>query len=304
MPVNVPNDLPAIDILRQENIFVMTEERAVHQDIRPLEVLILNLMPTKLITETQLLRVLGNTPLQVNVTLMHMENHLSKNTPAEHLITFYRSFEEIKDKKFDGFIITGAPVEQMQFEDVDYWQDLIKILNWRASHVFSTLYICWGAQAALYYRYHIKKYPLEKKMFGVFQHQIVKKHTRLLRGFDDIFYAPVSRHTEVRVEDITQHPELETLCISNEAGLFLAQSCDEREIFVTGHAEYDPDTLQKEYVRDLYRDLPIDMPRNYFPEDNPEHTPLVRWRAHANLLFSNWLNYYVYQETPYSLDLL
>ena len=304
MPVNVPNDLPAIDILRQENIFVMTEERAVHQDIRPLEVLILNLMPTKLITETQLLRVLGNTPLQVNVTLMHMENHLSKNTSAEHLITFYQSFDEIKDRRFDGFIITGAPVEQLEFESVDYWQDLIKILEWRTNHVFSTLYICWGAQAALYYRYQIQKYPLEKKMFGVFQHHIVEKHSRLLRGFDDVFYAPVSRHTEVRVDDIYQHPELETLCISNEAGLFLAQSRDEREIFVTGHAEYDPDTLQKEYVRDLYRDLPIDVPMNYFPEDNPELAPMVRWRAHANLLFSNWLNYYVYQETPYSLDLL
>ena len=304
MPVNVPNDLPAIDILRQENIFVMTEDRAVHQDIRPLEVMILNIMPTKLITETQLLRVLGNTPLQVNVTLMHMENHLSKNTPAEHLLTFYRSFDEIKDKNFDGLIITGAPVEQMPFEEVDYWQDLIKVLDWRMSNVFSTLYICWSAQAALYYRYQIKKYPLEKKMFGVFPHWIVKKNTRLLRGFDDIFYAPVSRHTEVRVGDVNQHPGLETLCLSDEAGLFLAQSCDEREIFITGHAEYDPDTMQNEYLRDLYRDLPINLPINYFPEDNADNRPIVRWRAHANLLFSNWLNYYVYQETPYLLGTL
>jgi len=304
MPVNVPNNLPAINILRQENIFVMTEERAKHQDIRPLEVLILNLMPTKLITETQLLRVLGNTPLQVNVTLMHMESHLSKNTPSEHLLTFYRSFDEVKHKNFDGFIVTGAPVEQLSFEEVDYWHDLTEILDWRFKHVFSTLYICWGAQAQLYHRYGIKKYPLAQKMFGVFPHQILKSHTKLLRGFDDVFYAPVSRHTEVRVDDIKKNLQLETVCVSDEAGVFLVQSKDEREIFVTGHVEYDTDTLKNEYFRDLYRELPITMPKNYFPGDNTKNSPIVSWRAHAHLLFSNWLNYYVYQETPFSLDSL
>jgi homoserine O-succinyltransferase len=302
MPIKIPNQLPASDTLRNENIFVMDEERAVHQDIRPLKIAILNLMPTKITTETQLLRLLGNTPIQVEITLVRTSTYQSKNTSTEHLLTFYETFDQVQDLKFDGLVITGAPVEQMPFEEVDYWEELKMIMEWGKRHVFSTFHICWGAQAGLYHWYGIPKYPLPAKQFGVFPHRVLQKNVKLLRGFDDFFYAPHSRHTEVRRVDIEKVPELELLAESDEAGIYIVASQDGRQVFVTGHSEYDPLTLKSEYDRDVALGLPIPVPSNYYPNDDPSRTPQVRWRGHANLLFANWLNYYVYQETPYDLS--
>ncbi len=301
MPIQIPNDLPAAGVLQQENIFVMSEDRAVAQDIRPLEIVLLNLMPTKIVTETQLSRLLGNTPLQVHLELMHMKSHTSKNTAQEHLLNFYKSFDELKHRKFDGMVITGAPVENMPFEDVDYWQELCEIMQWTTTNVHSTFHICWGAQAGLYYHYGIQKYPLEQKLFGVFEH--IKDYPRsiLLRGFDDTFWAPHSRHTTVRREDIEAVPELKILASSTKAGVYALMSKGGRQIFVTGHSEYDPDTLEKEYLRDKNQGLPIAVPENYYPDDDDTKRPIVRWRSHGNLLFSNWLNYFVYQTTPYDI---
>jgi len=302
MPIKIPNKLPAAKILNSENIFVMTEKRALHQDIRPLKIAILNLMPTKITTETQLLRLIGNTPLQVEVELLHTKTHKSKNTPEEHLLKFYKTFDDIKDQKFDGLIITGAPVETMDFEKVNYWNELTEIMEWSRHNVTSTFHICWGAQAGLYYHYNIPKYLLDKKVFGVFPHKVRKKNKKLLRGFDDMFYAPHSRYTEVRKEDIKKVPELEILADSKEAGIYIVASKDGRQIFVTGHSEYDPLTLHEEYIRDIQKGIDIDIPKNYYPDDNPSKAPIVNWRGHANLLFANWLNYYVYQTTPYDLN--
>lgn len=302
MPIKVPDNLPAAEILTNENIFVMTEDRAAHQDIRPLRIAILNLMPTKIVTETQILRLLGNSPLQVEIELLHPRTYTSKNTPEEHMISFYRHFDEIKDEKFDGLIITGAPVEHLDFEEVTYWEELKGIMDWSAHNIFSTFFLCWAAQAGLYHLYGIRKYPLPDKKFGVFSHKVNKKNVKLLRGFDDEFYAPHSRHTEVRREDIEKVPELEILAESPEAGVYLVASKDGRQVFVSGHSEYDPQTLKCEYDRDVCRGLDITIPKNYFPDDDPAKDPLVKWRGHANLLFANWLNYYVYQETPYDLS--
>lgn len=304
MPIKVQNQLPAIETLNQENIFVITETRALTQDIRPLKILILNLMPTKIATETQLLRLLGNTPLQIDVSFMRTKSHESKNISKSHLETFYGTFEDYKDQKFDGMIITGAPVETIDFEEVDYWNELCEIMEWSKTHVTSTFHICWGAQAGLYYHYGIKKYPVDKKVFGIFPHQIPsgKKHKMLLRGFDDVFYVPHSRHTEIREEDIRKVPELEILATSPQAGVYIVAAKGERQFFVTGHSEYDDITLATEYFRDINKGMEIDVPYNYFPGDNPENPPKVTWRAHANLLFSNWLNYFVYQTTPYNIE--
>jgi homoserine O-succinyltransferase/O-acetyltransferase len=302
MPLNIPDKLPAIEILEKENIFVMKETRAVHQDIRPLRVIILNLMPVKITTETHMLRLLSNTPLQVEITLMHPAEHNSKNTSIEHLETFYKNFSQIEEKKFDGMIITGAPVEHLEFEDVDYWEELKRIMDWTKSHVTSTMFICWGAQAGLYHFYNIPKYKLQSKMFGIFSHTINKPYTPLIRGFDEVFQAPHSRHTEIRKEDILKINELEIIAESKEAGIFIVMSKTGRQIFVTGHAEYDPTTLRDEYERDIKRGLKINIPKNYFHNDDPGNAPKVRWKSHANLLFTNWLNYYVYQMTPYNLD--
>lgn len=302
MPIRIPDNLPAAEILTNENIFIMTENRASHQDIRPLEIVILNLMPTKIVTETQLLRLIGNSPLQVNVTLLRMRSHTSKNTSEEHLATFYKTFDDIREGRFDGLIITGAPVEQMDFEEVNYWEELKAIMDWSKHNVFATLHICWAAQAGLYHHYGIPKYPLDQKMFGVFPHTVNIRNIKLLRGFDDVFYAPHSRHTEVRRKDIEKVPELMILSESPEAGVYIVQSRDGRQTFVTGHSEYDPLTLKAEYDRDIGRGLDIQVPRNYYPDDDPQKIPVVRWRGHANLLFCNWLNYYVYQETPYNLN--
>lgn len=304
MPIRIQADLPAIEVLESENIFVMTHERAALQDIRPLKIALLNLMPTKIETETQILRLLSNTPLQVDVELLHMASHVSRNTSSYHLNTFYKTFADVKDQRFDGLIITGAPVEQMEFAEVRYWEELTAIMDWAADHVFSTMYICWAAQAGLFYRYGVKKYPLAEKMHGVFSHRVVKRTAPLVRGFDDWFNAPHSRHTEVRAEDIAAVPDLEILAVSPEAGVYLAASRDGKHVFVTGHAEYDADTLKNEYERDKAKGLPVTLPRHYFPNDNPTQEPLVTWRAHANLLYANWLNYYVYQETPYDLSKL
>ena len=304
MPINIPSDLPARAALEQENIFVMTEERATSQDIRPLDIVIVNLMPTKITTETQLLRVLGNTPIQVDITLLRTAEHVSKHTPLEHLDRFYKTFDEIKDRHFDGMIVTGAPVEHLPFEDVDYWKELLRIMNYASTgHVFSTLYICWAAQAALYHFYGIPKHDLPSKRFGVFEHDVLEPTCNLFRGFDDVFHAPHSRHTEVRAKDVRRIPELNILAESREAGLALVERYDHSQVFMTGHLEYDRNTLDKEYKRDLAKGLPINMPRHYYPGDNPDATPVVNWRAHAHLFFSNWLNYYVYQETPYSFTL-
>lgn len=302
MPVKVPDNLPAAQILNSENIFVMGEDRALHQDIRPLKIAVLNLMPTKVVTETQILRLIGNSPLQVEVVLLHPESHTSKNTPEEHLITFYKTFSEVRQETFDGMIITGAPVELLPFEDVDYWEELKEIMEWKFHNVTSTLHICWGAQAGLYYHYGIPKYEVGKKVFGVFPHRIAKKNVKLLRGFDDEFYVPHSRYTEIRRSDVEKVKDLDILVESEEAGLYVAASKDGRQIFVTGHSEYDPETLKLEYERDAAKGIEIQIPANYFPANNPKDPPLVRWRSHANLLFSNWLNYYVYQETPYDLS--
>lgn len=301
MPIQIPNDLPAASVLQQENIFVMTEERAVSQDIRPLEIVLLNLMPTKIVTETQLTRVLGNTPLQVHLELMHTSTHVSKNVAPEHLLTFYKSFSELKHRKFDGMVITGAPVENMPFEEVDYWPELCEIMEWSKTNVHSTFHICWGAQAGLYYHYGIPKYPLKEKMFGVFEHKADYKRSILLRGFDDTFWAPHSRHTTILREDIEAVPELKILASSEKAGIYALMNDRGRQIFVTGHSEYDADTLQREYLRDKNLGLPIRVPENYFPDDDDTKPPVVRWRSHANLLFSNWLNYFVYQTTPYDI---
>ncbi len=302
MPIKVRDDLPAVETLNSENIFVMPENRAFHQDIRPLKIAIFNLMPTKIVTETQILRLIGNSPIQVDVVLLHPQSYTSRNTPEEHLIKFYSYFDEVRDQKFDGLIITGAPVEQMTFEEVNYWEELTKVMDWSLHNVYSTFHICWGAQAGLYYHYGVPKYPLEEKMFGVFPHSINKKNVKLLRGFDDVFYVPQSRHTEVRREDILKVRELELLAESEESGVYIASSGNGRQIFVTGHSEYDPLTLKAEYDRDVGKGLDIKVPKNYFPGDDPAKTPMVLWRGHANLLFTNWLNYYVYQETPFNLS--
>ena len=301
MPIQIPNHLPAAGILQQENIFVMTQDRAVSQDIRPLEIVLLNLMPTKVVTETQLSRLLGNTPLQVHLELMHTTSHTSKNVSKDHLLSFYKTFDELKDKKFDGMVITGAPVEQMRFEDVDYWPELCRIMEWSKTNVHSTFHICWGAQAGLYYHYGIPKRPLDEKLFGVFAHHADYKRAILLRGFDDVFYAPHSRHTTVLREDIEKCPELRILASSEEAGVYIAMTGQGKQVFVTGHSEYDPETLGLEYHRDLSLGLPIQVPKNYYPNNDDQAEPIVRWRGHANLLFSNWLNYLVYQTTPYDI---
>ena len=301
MPIRIPNDLPAAETLQQENIFVMPQNRALTQDIRPLEIVLLNLMPTKITTETQLSRLLGNTPLQVNLTLMHTTSHQSKNTSQEHMLSFYKSFEELKDRKFDGMVITGAPVEKMAFEDVDYWQELCQIMEWSKTHVHSTFHICWGAQAGLYYHYGVDKVPLPEKMFGVFPHTADYKRSILLRGFDDLFWVPHSRHTTVLREEIEKVPELKILASSEESGVYAVATKGGKQIFITGHSEYDPLTLESEYLRDKNQGLPISVPKNYYPGDDDTKEPIVRWRGHANLLFSNWLNYFVYQTTPYDI---
>ncbi len=301
MPIKIPNDLPAVKTLLDENIFVMTETRAITQDIRPLKILLLNLMPKKIETETQLSRLLGNSPLQVDLELIHTKSHKSKNTSAEHLLAFYKTFDDVKDKTFDGMIITGAPVEHLPFEEVEYWEELCTIMEWTKTHVHSTFHICWGAQAGLYYHYGIQKYPLPEKMFGVFKHKADYKHAILLRGFDDEFWVPHSRHTTIRREDIESTPGLKILASSEEAGVYIVMNKEGRQIFVTGHSEYDPDTLEREYLRDKYQGLPIQVPKNYYPNDDDSKAPIVRWRGHGNLLYSNWLNYFVYQTTPYDI---
>lgn len=299
MPVKIPNTLPARAVLERENIFVMGENRALHQDIRPLRVAILNLMPTKIETETQLLRLLGNSALQVEVTLLHPSSHESKNTDAEHLLNHYSTLDDVRDQKFDGMVITGAPVEHLPFDEVDYWDELCEIMDWADANTYSTFFICWGAQAGLYHHYGIPKYALPAKVFGVYEHRRLVDNERLLFGFDDTFLAPHSRYTEVRRNDVERIPDLHILSESEEAGVHIVASLDGRKIFVTGHSEYDPHTLKGEYDRDIKKGIPIALPRNYFPEDDPSQPPLVRWRGHANLLFSNWLNYYVYQVTPF-----
>ena len=301
MPIQIPNDLPAAEVLQKENIFVMKQTRAETQHIRPLEIVLLNLMPTKIVTETQLSRMLGNTPLQVHLELMMLSTHKAKNTPEEHLLAFYKTFDELKDRKFDGMVITGAPVENMPFEKVNYWKELTEIMEWSKDHVHSTFHICWGAQAGLYYHYGIQKYPLPEKMFGVFKHKADYKHAILLRGFDDEFWVPHSRHTTIRREDIEATPGLKILASSEEAGVYILMNKEGRQIFVTGHSEYDPDTLEREYLRDKYQGLPIQVPKNYYPDDDDSKPPIVRWRGHGNLLYSNWLNYFVYQTTPYDI---
>ena len=301
MPIKIPNKLPATKTLNNENIFVMTETRAITQDMRPLRILMLNLMPTKVVTETQIARLIGNTPLQVELELLQT-SHIPKNTSEEHMLAFYKRFEEVKDQRFDGMIITGAPVEQIEFEEVEYWDELTEIMEWSKTHVHSTFHICWGAQAGLYYHYGIKKVPLEKKLFGVFPHEVEYKRSILFRGFDDEFMIPHSRHTTVRREDIEAVPELNILSSSKEAGVFVVTVKEGRQVFVTGHAEYDADTLRREYLRDKEAGLEIDVPKNYFPNDDDTKEPIVTWRSAANLLYSNWLNYFVYQTTPYDLN--
>lgn len=302
MPIKIPDSLPAKEVLIKENIFVMDESRAYRQDIRPLRIAILNLMPTKETTESQILRLLGNTPLQVEIVLLHPKSHTSKNTSAEHLEMFYQTFDEIRDRRLDGLIITGAPVEHLEFEEVNYWEELKEILEWSKTHVTSTMHICWASQAGLYYHYGVEKVPLESKCFGVFKHTVNNPHVKLLRGFDEEFQVPHSRHTDVVREQIEQEPELEILAESPEAGIYLVATKDGKQIFVSGHSEYDPCSLKWEYDRDVDRGLDIELPVNYYPNDDPSRTPTSTWRAHANLLFSNWLNYYVYQETPYDID--
>ena len=301
MPIRVQNDLPVKEILEQENIFVMDEHRAMHQDIRPIKIGLLNLMPLKEDTELQILRSLSNTPLQVDVVFVNVSSHKSKNTSTSHLNKFYVSFEEIKDQRFDGFIITGAPVEQMPFEEVDYWEELKEIMEWTKTHVTSTMHLCWGAQAGLYYHYGIEKVQLDEKVFGVFEHRVKNRKTPLVRGFDDVFYAPHSRHTTVPTEAIESEEQLIILAESEEAGVFLTMSLDGKQIFVMGHPEYDRVTLDGEYKRDVGKGLQIDLPKNYYKDNDPENRPLLLWRAHANNLYTNWLNYYVYQSTPFDL---
>jgi homoserine O-succinyltransferase/O-acetyltransferase len=302
MPLNLPDKLPAIKLLQKENIFVMNASRASKQDIRPLRIALLNLMPVKITTETDLIRLLSNSPLQVELDFIKLSTHTSKNTPKEHMEAFYKDFESIIHRKYDGLIITGAPVEQMPFKEVSYWNELTEIFDWAKSNVTSSLFICWGAQAALWHYHGIPKYPLEKKMFGVFEHTKAKSSNPILRGFDDLFYVPHSRHTEVRREDILKVPDLDILSESEEAGVYMVASKNGREFFLTGHSEYSPETLGNEYKRDLAKNLPIEIPKNYYRDDNPDNEPLVRWRSQANMLFVNWLNYFVYQETPYNID--
>lgn len=301
MPLNIPKSLPAVDILLKENIFVMDSERASTQEIRPLKIVILNLMPLKITTETDFMRLLSNSPLQIEVDFLKLKSHIPKNTPISHMKTFYKNFDEISKSNYDGMIITGAPVEQLDFEEVHYWDEITHIFDWAHKHVTSTLYICWAAQAGLYHFYNIPKYPLTHKMFGIFKHTIKDALNPIFRGFDDIFYVPHSRHTEVRAEDIEKAKGLTLLSTSEESGVYMAMARAGREFFITGHSEYNADTLDTEYKRDLEKGLEIEMPVNYYLDNNPDNTPIVRWRGHANLLFSNWLNYFVYQETPYDL---
>lgn len=302
MPVNIPVKLPAIELLKRENIFVMDNERASSQDIRPLKIAILNLMPLKITTETDLIRLLSNSPLQIEIDFIKIKSHTPKNTPIEHLQMFYKDFDSIKHNNYDGMIITGAPVEKLDFSEVNYWNELTEIFDWGKSNVTSTLYICWAAQAGLYYHYGIPKYDLPEKMFGVFKHYALDKLNPIFRGFDDEFFVPHSRHTEVRREDILKKPELKLMAESGKAGVYMVMARGGREFFIMGHSEYSPNTLDDEYKRDLAKGLPIKMPENYYKDDNPDNKPVVRWRSHANLLFTNWLNYFVYQETPYNIS--
>lgn len=302
MPIRIPDSLPARAVLEGENIFVMTEYRALHQDIRPLSLLILNLMPTKIVTETQLLRKLSNTPLQIEVELLQTSSYQSRNTDSGHLGAFYTSFDRVKDQKFDGMIITGAPVENLDFTQVDYWDELCRIMTWSRTHVHSTLHICWGAQAGLYYHFGVEKHTLPEKLFGVFDHRVLAPDCPLFRGFDDVFQAPHSRYTEVLEGDIRKTPGLDLIAVSGDAGVFAVKSADDRQLFITGHPEYDPDTLAREYFRDRDQGLPIHVPQNYFPGDDPDCPPIVRWRSAGQLLYTNWLNYYVYQTTPYDVE--
>lgn len=302
MPIKIPDSLPASRILESENIFVMTEHRALHQDIRPLRIAILNLMPKKIETETQLLRLLGNSPLQVDIELLQTKSYTSKNTPSEHLLKFYKTFDDIRSQRFDGFIITGAPVENMAYEEVAYWDELCEIMEWSKTHVYSTFHICWGAQAGLYYHYGIHKYPLEEKCFGIFRHRLLVENHPITRGFDEVFWAPHSRHSTVYRRDIERFPELELLAASDKAGVYMVGRRDGRQFFITGHSEYDRGTLATEYFRDLDKGLAIAMPENYFPHNDAQQEPVYTWRSHANLLYCNWLNYYVYQATPYDLE--
>jgi len=299
MPIKIPRRLPAAKILNSENIFIMTEDRALKQDIRPLKIVLVNLMPMKEVTETQIIRLLGNTPLQVEVDFVNTVTHDSKNTSQKHLDEFYKDFDSIKNEKYDGMIITGAPVEKLDFDKVDYWDELTKIMEWSKTNVTSTLHICWAAQAGLYYHYGVEKHPLNKKMFGVFKHKVLNEKAILLRGFDDEFYAPHSRYTEVKQEDIEKIPKLQILATSDEASVYIVTSKDKKNVFVTGHCEYDADTLHKEWIRDVEKGIDIDIPKNYYKDDNPKNKTIVNWRSHANSLFTNWLNYYVYQQTPY-----
>ena len=301
MPIVIPESLPAFETLSEENIFIINEERSIHQDIRPLEIVIVNLMPTKIETETQLLRLLGNSPLQVNITLLKTNSYVSKNTSEDHLSSFYNVFDDIKDKRFDGMIITGAPIETLQFEDADYWNELEKTMEFSKTNVTSTFHICWGAQAGLYYHYGINKYPLKKKMFGIYKHTLNNPKNKLFRGFDEVYNAPHSRYTEIKKEDIDKVDDLEILSESEEAGVYVVASKNMKQIFVTGHSEYDKNTLKKEYMRDKEKGLEIEVPVNYFKNDDPNLEPIVTWKSHAHLIFSNWLNYCVYQETPFEL---
>lgn len=302
MPINVPEDLPARAVLENENIFVMSESRAMHQDIRPLKIAILNLMPKKLETEAQLLRLLSNTPLQVNIELLQTATYHAKHTSADHLLNFYKTIDDVKNEQFDGLVITGAPVEQMEFEQVDYWEELCRIMEWSKTNVFSTMHICWGAQAGLYYHYGIKKHELPQKMFGIFEHEVLMPKEKLVCGFDGTYFAPHSRHTASNEDEILNCSKLNVISHSEEAGINLIASKDERQIFITSHSEYDRETLASEYFRDKNKGLPIDVPKNYFPNDDDTKTPRFYWRGHAHLLFSNWLNYYVYQQTPFELN--
>lgn len=304
MPIKIPDNLPAMEILHKEHVFVMKDSRAYSQDIRPLQIVILNLMPQKETTETQILRLLGNSPLQVDIILLHPQTHDSRHTSPKHLKTFYKTFPEIRDRYFDGMIITGAPIEHLDFTEVNYWDELKEIMDWSLTHVTSTFHICWGAQAGLYYHYGVPKYPLDQKLFGVFKHHFHKKRehsNKLLRGFDDEFYVPHSRYTEVRRKDIQKRSDLQILAESDEAGIYIVVSKDGRQVFVTGHSEYDVNTLKNEYERDLNKGIAIGIPKHYFPDDDPAKTPVHKWRSHGNLLYSNWLNFYVYQETPFDL---
>lgn len=302
MPIKIPDGLPAQSILEDEHIFLMTEHRALHQDIRPLKIGILNLMPTKIVTETQILRCLSNTPLQIEVDFIQTATHQGKNTPQEHLIAFYKTFDDIKDLNYDGFIITGAPVEQMEFEEVDYWDELCRIMDWTTTHVHSTFHICWGAQAALYHHYGVPKYQLDQKVSGVFTHKLLTPKSRLFHGFDSEFYAPHSRHTEVRAEDILKIPELRLMAVSDEAGVYAVGDAGGNRFFIMGHSEYDAGTLDAEYCRDLAKGLEPQIPRHYYPNDDPSNPPILKWRAHSTLIYTNWLNYFVYQTTPFDIN--